>query len=144
MRETGTGLQMQNTHQKENTMTNNLSHETAKKLKEAGFPQNTRGTGGWYDDETGEPSPHMLLSSRRDHDLTKCSYVPSLTELIGACGEDFYALRHGQRSSKWYADAKRPSNKRIAEYKPPRPQYTREGSTPEEAVANLYLALHNK
>lgn len=110
-----------------------MDYELAKQLKDAGFPQNYRGTGNWYDDETGEPSPAMLLSSRRDHDLTKCSYVPSLEELIEAFQNEtlhFMKYRGGDAYAAWCG---------TAENLP-----TIRDSTSTGAVARLWLALNTK
>jgi hypothetical protein len=58
--------------------------------------------------------------------------LATLSELIEACGERFYCVGHGMgfiTSDRWYAYTW-PLTKPYA------------GATPEEAVRNLYLALH--
>lgn len=56
-------------------------------------------------------------------------WQPSLSELIEACGEKFSNLRNDE--GRWIATASGVS-------------YGQTGSTPEEAVANLWLALNEK
>lgn len=107
-----------------------MNYELAKKLKDAGFPQ-TFPDGRWYYTENGE-----LLYACEDHGSVHPTQthgiVPTLSELIEACGEDFDKLQlEESRPSKWFA-------------------YGGEamfllsgiGSTPEESVANLWLALN--
>ena len=105
-----------------------ISYELAKALKDAGFPQD--GEGFRYCDECPEHEIHFL-----DHGLV---YVlaPTLSELIAACGEDFKILTRDKgllsdlTNLPWAAVA------------------TEEifglGPTPEEAVAALYLSIHEK
>ena len=62
-------------------------------------------------------------------------YLPTLEELIEACGDEFRGLEVGDwpaedKSHIWYAKSKS--------------QVIAEGSTPEEAVANLWLELNKK
>lgn len=81
-----------------------MNYELAKKLKDAGFPQD--GIGQFID---------VKLAS------------PTLSELIEACGDKFRGL---SKRANWRAQ----DVMGIEEF----------GDTPEEAVANLYLALNNK
>jgi hypothetical protein len=65
-------------------------------------------------------------------------YAPTLSELIEACGEDFWEL---QRLTvppypRWYAEAKFPN-----EYNDGIASKRVDGLTAEEAVAKLWLAL---
>ncbi len=59
---------------------------------------------------------------------------PTLSELIEACGDDFYSLQHNQSKvpGEWYV---------IYKSKEPHPPafYS---NTPEESVANLWLRLN--
>lgn len=102
-----------------------MTYELAKQLKDAGFPQN------------GTP-------------LNMVNYA-DLSELIEACGDDFRNLeKHDEEEinmaaildidSRWtaYGTEKERNDKRLALI----PNYF--GSTPEEAVANLWLALNKK
>lgn len=86
-----------------------MNYELAKELKEAGFPQMD------IDENlSGEPRP----------------YRPTLSELIEACGEEFYKLT--KQVEGWYAM----SMSALKEIGP--------CPTPEEAVARLWLALNKK
>lgn len=99
-----------------------MTYELAKELKDAGFPQ-TRRDATINADEGDGVQPLML---------------PTLSELIEACGEDFDSLDKtpGHISSvKWLAKTN------YGTRKPPEHGY---GATPEEAVARLWLALNKK
>jgi hypothetical protein len=99
-----------------------ISHELAKKLKDAGFPQNG-------------------LNVHCVHENSVCtlckeySYIPSLSELIEACGERFDKLCRykDDRGLFWKCWGKAKGMIEIYET-----------STPEEAVANLWLELNKK
>ena len=94
-----------------------MKYELAKELKDAGFPQ--AGDGKWI------VPPDQLVARKADR-----IYVPTLSELIKACGDDFRSLERGQdeeRKSYWLA-CKWDS-------------VSWDGTTPEEAVARLWLAL---
>jgi hypothetical protein len=95
-----------------------ISYELAKQLKEAGFPQ--EGNGNYHSAMAGE------------HDV----YYPTLAELIDGCGNNFDYLSHDPRyqlrgkngqHELWWATSW--SRKDAG------------GSSPEEAVARLWLAL---
>lgn len=102
-----------------------MNYELAKQLKDAGFPQK---------ELTG--MAHCNYKGTADHSHSEkciCEEVtfPTLSELAEACGEGFWSL-HKTRSvngDRFYANS-------ILES---------EGcSSPEEAVARLYLELHKK
>lgn len=109
-----------------------MTYELAKKLKDAGFPQ--------------EGSGFMLpfLPSYNDgftpvQRVEEC-YAPTLSELIEACGKDFYDLSLNQyrKENKWevrYRLEKEIDGEPFYKY----PKL--EGSSPEEAVAELWLRL---
>lgn len=150
-----------------------MTYELAKQLKDAGFPQNVdsmvygedgvdfrfliyRGI-GWhrtYDSSIVETVEELrekpvkdwygkgrasiyfsktYLESEEGKELTV--YVPTISELIEACGDRFNNLylmnvgTHGE--DKWYCCDRKLSNHCF-------------GKTPEEAVANLWLALNKK
>lgn len=64
-----------------------------------------------------------------DKDLV---YFPSLSELIDECGNEFFCLK---KSNQWIACTAGSCN----------PDFKQcYGSTPEEVVTNLWLALHTK
>jgi hypothetical protein len=92
---------------------NNMNYELAKQLKEAGFTQ-------------------ILLDRNYAGFKEKDTYVdgvyfPNLSELIEACGDKFWCLM--QELEGW--SARQYNN----------PEWTI-ASTPEEAVANLWLELN--
>lgn len=93
-----------------------MNYQLAKKLKDAGFPQKDRGN------FIGPPDVEII-------NTPLAIYVPTLSELIEACvGDrlDFY-LKNSTLTVHWSAGM----NGRVGN-----------GETPEEAVANLYLALN--
>lgn len=101
-------------------MTNMLTYEDCKELKEAGFP----------------------LKGLKDWNMTECPFVwghfkaddgesyikPTLSELIEACGDDFGAL-YSDGMNGWLAEAYPCSG---------------EGFSPEQAVKDLWLAINKK
>lgn len=100
-----------------------MNYELAKKLKEAGFPQK-----GIYEGTT-----YNLSDIKKVGVNIGDVYIPTLSELIEACGDDFEVIWKGWGSTKWLA-APRTSYGDPEDYS--------EGCTPEEAVANLWLELN--
>ena len=103
-----------------------MNYELAKQLKDAGFPQEGKG-------ETIGVSGGLIEHSG---DV----YLPTLSELIEACGEEFYSLLRSATSdgekmdkglSLWHAIIYQEKS-------------VGTGETPEEAVARLYIALNKK
>lgn len=92
-----------------------MNYELAKKLKDAGFLQ----------DEDGEGE----MINAIDDGSIKWAYVPTLSELIEAFGEDFFTLE--KMADFWLASAMD---------EPLEPLFV-QGKTPEEAVAKLWLKL---
>ena len=123
-----------------------MNYELAKKLKEAGFPQELN-NGDWAyftdKDEYTDNEIHLMHDdndegcfvgnsySHRyfDHDPTSWTKVPTLSELIEACGTwiDLYGY-----NDRWYASPNTANENRNIYY----------GSSPEEAVARLWLSLN--
>lgn len=103
-----------------------MEYELAKRLKDAGFPQKERSIIVGNEDSFVADMGH----------LDQYFYIPTLEELIEACGEDFRALFHkvkiGGKMWNWCAEAF--LDDEYAEY----------GDTPSIAVANLWLSLHTK
>ncbi len=115
-----------------------LSYETAVKLEKAGFPQDipewrSDPQIGYVDDSEGEPKPDAEII-----------YDPTLAELIEVLGDKFHALEYKifkgieVDGGKWIAYSNHPNDLGIAAH------IFKQGETPEEAVANLYLALAKK
>ena len=120
------------------------SYELAKKLKEAGFPQMPHGKGDWRDSK-GIRTPEG--SEIKDGDF----YVPTLSELIEACGRSFKGLEQiNFQSGGWAAYGILPTmdisiEERLKDqYEERKVLNGGKGSTPEEAVANLWLELNKK
>lgn len=91
-----------------------MTYELLKQLKDAGFPQNNH----YY--------------CRQDGIISDVS-IPTLSELIEVCGGNFYSLyRH--KKDKWQAHSN--SDQWDTEIT--------DGSTPEEAVAKLWLEVNKK
>lgn len=92
-----------------------ISYDLAVKLKEVGFPQ-----------------PPLRGAYDRDLQLSWYqAYIPTLSELISACGSDFMSISSGKGG--WVAEQTVGLDGGVAT-----------GSTPEEAVANLYLSINTK
>jgi len=118
-----------------------MKHELAKQLKEAGYPQSERGEVYlWVSEkhyfENKKPVYRPANWKRMFTKATKTFvnewiYIPTLSELIDACGEDFGRLR--KIPHLWIADA----HERLQPLSP-------FGATPEEAVAKLWLELNTK
>ncbi len=89
-----------------------------KKLKEAGFPQKEKG------DFVNPPDCEL------NYPVSGIGiYIPTLSELIEACGDEFGSLTREDDGSFYAVNV---SNKAKYGF----------GSTPEEAVANLWLELN--
>ena len=105
-----------------------MNYELAKELKEARFPQgHNNGEGGC----PGNPDNDAACYHYSD-DL---AFLPTLSELREACGRDFRL--QNSNPDLWQADNCGDFNTfRKGEHT------VGVGSTPEEAVARLYLALN--
>ena len=97
-----------------------MDYTLARELKAAGFPQEGENRG---------PMGEFVEAGTFG---TGFAYVPTLEELIFECGEQFFTLEFRNNSGlQWHAHA--------AKYND---YWT--GTTPTEAVARLWLALHIK
>lgn len=96
-----------------------ITYELAKQLKDAGFPQKIRQ--GVFGYEWSEKLPDGNLW------VNGMAYKPTLSELIEACGDRFSTLT--KDFPGWRCWGK------------PNPEWDVQGSTPEEAVAKLYLNI---
>lgn len=109
-----------------------MNYELAKRLRDAGFPQDIEDhTGQKWIDSDGDISDHIGGTL----DEPDC-LIPPLSTLIDACGRPIQML----------IDTKGLVS--VAGYPPIKPDkegdlcLTRTGSTPEEALAYLWLALN--
>ena len=100
-----------------------MKYELAKQLKDAGFPQR------WGNSQTIDGCVYDRPSKNRAH-------VPDLSELIAGCGDGFHHLKQREGvdpHNKWEAGGGKDNHYALLY-----------GDTPEEAVANIWLALHKK
>jgi len=114
------------------TPRSDMPYELAKQLKDAGFPQDRKR--GWF-----------VFRDPKAPDAHFQAYIPTLSELIEACGDDFVRLtRYTYSGGKigWYASPK--AFLGFQQVAPEEHLADFHGSTPEEAVAHLFLALHSK
>lgn len=102
-----------------------LDYKTALALRNAGYPPSMESR-ALFIDSTEVIAPRGSLEDLLDD----FAYLPSLEELIVACGSNFEALYLRKRNEqRWTAEGY---------------IYNVSGSIPTEAVARLYLALHSK
>ena len=119
-----------------------MNYELALVLKNAGFPQprsDERVSGKWFFQNGKE----NLFHDEDDYDqefITSDIYIPTLSELIEACGKEFECLVHNTNvgidldREFWSAGTGKNNLKTDWAY----------GPTPEIAVARLYLAINKK
>lgn len=98
-----------------------MNYELAKKLKEAGFPQDIDDYDGYF------------WSGKNKNDLI---IIPSLSKLIKVCGDRFDSLFNAsvRENIDWKASAWKDETSSSLEEE--------HGKTPAEAVANLWLKLN--
>lgn len=97
-----------------------MTYELAKQLKDAGFP--IPDCPAWIINGDG-PMGAVIWKDK---------YIPTLSELIEACGDEWIKVYNLENNhAHWVAD-------RVF------PHTHGHGSTPEEAVSNLWLALNRK
>jgi len=120
-----------------------MNYKLALALKKAGFPQlgygdnyikkNGKTHDEIYDemDDKGIAIEHQYI----EIEDTDC-YIPTLSELIKACGDGFHSLEVGLSPLDWSAYSREKIlGKKIKEF-------VEEGKTPEIAVAKLFLKLN--
>ena len=109
-----------------------IEYKLAKELKDAGFPQHGKGE-YWYGDKIVQ---YQYIDDRGENYLgvwDKAKYIPTLSQLIEACGGGVGFYRFDDLESYAWKTNVFDSSGGQAE------RYT--GKTPEEAVARLWLAL---
>lgn len=110
-----------------------MNYELAKKLKDAGFPQ-TGISGVMIGNDGAEyiwgaPFPTIINPY----------YIPTLSELIEACGDEFCELNKAKGTTKhWFSFAW--SKWEDGNFKGEK--IGSHGTSPEEAVANLFIVLN--
>ncbi len=145
-----------------------MKYELAKKLKDAGFPQkewkkesdnflareNGDSKEGEYDDFNDRT---MRLKYFSDNYLKEMDerglivYLPTLSELIEACGNNFFNLqRHSEGKYIGNLEHEEPNGHQWVcnfsgnNVNSCEDEWESEGSTPEEAVADLWLLNETK
>lgn len=110
-----------------------MNYELAKQLRDAGFRQGIGMDGEHHEcpHRLGDPPSQMLHGI----DCPDWVYYPTLSELIEACGEHLVSLSR-QSDGRWFAYS-RTEDEHGNNLETCFPNI-------EEAVANLYLALHAK
>ena len=96
-----------------------MNYELAKKLKDAGFPQS---------DDIEDITCECGITGCEIHDYEK-AYIPTLSELIEACGDKILGIVRANELNEWCAIGVGYPLGKI------------EGNTPKEAVANLWLEI---
>ena len=105
-----------------------LDYRICKKLKEIGFPQEPSDVCHCY---AVSGAGTVYVEGVRAEFLGRPNgfvHIPNLSELIEACGDGFWSLNRTLEGT-WFVEAMDWCE-------------TVPGNTAEEAVANLYLALH--
>lgn len=124
-------------------MKSGITYELAKELKDAGFP--TPSTGQIITDADMARGWHFKSIP---NDPGEWYYEPSLSELIEVCGEDFDRLEHEKDSAFLQGEHIKRNRFRADGYVQVEKNHWSTmsylGSTPEEAVAKLWLALNKK
>lgn len=120
-----------------------INYELAKELQDAGYPQpfdkttyRKHGSRAYKFGIKGLkiiPSPTAKQYNQMMLVGLDVVYIPSLEELIKECGDCGFALIIGKKDWEAYSY-----------YAEDDYQFKEVGSTPEEAVAKLWLALNNK
>lgn len=99
-----------------------MTYELAKELKDAGYPQPIQPTGG---------GKYMGLYNANGNVEGAEAYIPTISQLIEACGSEHFLLcRDPNTGDKpWYARTMTARG---------------DGVTAEETVGHLWLALNKK
>lgn len=103
-----------------------MTYELAKKLKETGFEQRFDIGRLFFSEKFAKFGNIENIIDKSDKIA-----IPLLSELIDACGEGDFMLTWHKDKKLWLSSINTPD-------------IIGEGSTPEEAVAHLWLALNKK
>jgi hypothetical protein len=132
-----------------------LDYNTCVALKKAGFPQFTSEDLDYYNykfiqwystEEMPENSLEVSLKTRDAEDFGECVRIPTLENLLNACREwfkgeymeDIGCLQRGLFYDFYDQDwACVQKHQNLEDF-----EYISDGKTPEEAVANLFLAIN--
>jgi len=104
-----------------------IDYKLAKQLKEAGFPQEDwEWLKDWENKDTGHYNTWEQYSA---------GFIPTLSELIEACGKDFWELSQWEKDNWQVMSNINPSKNG---------GIITTGKSPEEAVAKLWLKLNEE
>ena len=113
-----------------------MNYELVKKLKEAGFQTKYV----FIKDVLKQATKEDISNMKIGHIIKKGTSVeyrfPTLSEIIEKCGDNFISLNRIEDTGYFHAKGQL---ELLAS-----PVFYTEGSTPEEAVANLWLELNKK
>lgn len=124
-----------------------MNYETAKNLKEAGFPQVIWRGQEFYDLLGGGYIAEYFMEGESVVDKIK---IPNLSELIEACGEKFDNLdkipttHHSSKAPILGIEGRQKGGFEASSIEENDDYTWTYGPTPEEAVARLWLALNKK
>lgn len=111
-----------------------MKYELAEQLKDAGFPQE----GGIFDYVTGTKPTEVKFKTKEGKEIffkgkkVEKAYVPTLSELIKACGDRFGSMTKGADLQMWQIVSRDfITDKKIVT-----------GDTPKEAFALFWLVLN--
>jgi len=109
-----------------------MNYELAKQLEKAGFPQGMGKGCMCYDEKTKEI---IIDCTEGNQVITDCVKIPTLEELINACGNEFAELSKGNAKidAPWTASGF-----------PIKTGFCGQGKTPTESVIKLWLKLQKK
>ena len=113
-----------------------MNYKLAKQLREAGTDQHfdtKKGRRYWMYDKSDDDYVQIVHDGNIDNALDdeQLFYTPSLSELIDACGDEFYSLIKNEKI--WIVKGKEDLSGFRDVFN---------DKTPEEAVAKLYLKLN--
>lgn len=110
-----------------------MNYELVKQLKDAGFPQSE----DWFNGRESGYSTDCMITKCAGGEMS----VPNLSELIEECGDDGIFL--WKYNKVWCAKAVDPVYHCFTDEYIDDKFSPQKGSTPEEAVAKLWLELNN-
>lgn len=117
-----------------------IKYDLALALKNAGFPQDLKYSFTHYS-VIGNQTPLCDCDYRFDNEHEQYVKIPTLSELVEACGDKFGALTQydKQKGEGWFA-----SGHKIIWDSDENGYICVKEETPEIAVANLYLEINSK
>jgi hypothetical protein len=146
------------THDDSRAMIRAMPHQLSKELRDAGFP-NIQDVQHRQGREFLDPNDRVSVYSLGEIASTEDWFIPTLEELIEACGDDFKCVRNS-RHEMWDSQGRVGGDRQFEGAWPDSPEWvaeavrtysgaegttgqiSRDGQTPTDAVARLWLALN--